>query len=90
MFNQSSTLLQLQPPHVQYAFYLHLISRCQFIDFSKFSYPVSVRRRINISPNYSCSLVEHVDSNNFGCDHDREYPGYGLDRIQDPRGVLGN
>ena len=31
-----------------------------------------------------------VDSNSFGRDHGREHPGDGLDRIQDPQGVLAS
>ena len=69
--------------------YLHLISRFQFITFS---YLASDRRRTNNNTRsiFCCSLGEHVGSNRFGCVYGREYPGDGLDRVQDSQGVLGS
>ena len=58
--------------------YLRLMSRFQFIAFS---YLVSASFENSLDP---------TDYNKFHCDHDREWPGDGLDSVQDPQGVLGS
>ena len=63
--------------------YLYLISQFRFIAFSYLASASWLTRQI-----FQCYLGEHVDSNKFGRVHGREYPGDGLDRIQDPQGIL--
>ena len=69
-----------------------IVNRFQFIPYSNsylgnFRSPwLAARHYYNF---YHC-LGEHVDSNSFGRDHGHEHPGDGLDRIQDPQGVLGS
>ena len=58
--------------------YLHLISRFQFIASSYLG-----------SANFESYLVSAV-CYKFRCDHHREWPGNGLDCVQDPQGVLGS
>ena len=74
--------------YIGQSIYLHLISRFQFIASSCLA---SVRRRNNICKwrNFKCSLGGHAGPNKFDHIHGRECPGDGLDRVQDPQGVLG-
>ena len=71
--------------------YLHLINRFQFIPSS---YLASDRwlskTTARQSWNFTACLGMDVDANSFDGDHGREHPGDGLDRIQDPQGVLGS
>ena len=69
--------------------YLHLISRFQFIVSS---YLASDRWRTKSQTRryFCCFLVGLVASSRFGHIHGRECPGDGLDRVQDPQGVLGS
>ena len=71
----------------------HLISQFQFIastsyldkdSWRKLRYNIGTRRIIDYY------LGEHGDSNRLRRVHGREYPGDGLDRVQDPQGVLGS
>ena len=39
---------------------------------------------------YNCYLGVQAGSNRFGRIHGRECPGDGVDRVQDPQGVLGS
>ena len=76
--------------------YLHFVNRFQFIPST--SYLGSFRRLRRNTDSllwslwhkfYTClGRREQDDSNGFGRHHDREYPGDGLNRIQDPQGVL--
>ena len=72
--------------------YLHLTKRFQLIPST--SYLASFRwlRKTTASEswNFWGCLGMEVDSNSFGRDHGREHPGDGLDRIQDPQGVLAS
>ena len=65
--------------------YLHLISWFRFIASSYMASANWLTR-----PILRCYLGGHGDSNRFGRVHGREYPGDGLDRVQDPQGVLGS
>ena len=84
--------------HKSVKIYLHLMTRIRFHFFAS-SYLANISRRNKLGnrpsslatrPNFLCSLGDHVDSNRFGLVHGREYPGDGLDRVQDPQGVLGS
>ena len=67
--------------------YLYLISRFQSIASSFLD---SGERNSNICtwPNVESRLGEHNGFNEFHFVHGREYPGDGLDRVQDPQGIL--
>ena len=56
------------------------------------SYLASAKWRSNICTRslFESCLGDHGDSSKFPFVHGREYPGDGLDRVQDPQGVLGN
>ena len=68
--------------------YLHLISWFEFIASS---YLASGKRRNNSCKwrLFNLYLGEHTVSNGFGRIHGGECPSDGLDRVQDPQGVLG-
>ena len=69
--------------------YLHLISRTQFIASSYLAW-VSWRKYIFTRPSWDCWLGDDDGYNRSRCVHGRECPGDGLDRGQDPQGVLGS
>ena len=69
------------------SFYLYLISRFQFIS-SSYLDGAKWRNNICTRPNVEFCLGERSDTNKFRFVHGREYPGDGLDRVQDPQGVL--
>ena len=69
--------------------YLHLISQFQFIASSYLS-SAKWRRNTCTRPTFDYSLGGHGGSNKFRFVHGREYPDDGLDRVQDPQGVLGS
>ena len=76
--------------YIGQSIYFHLISRFEFMIVH--SYLASVRQRNDKGSSrqtFKCSLGEQAGSNRFGRIHDRECPGDGLDRVQNPRGVLG-
>ena len=75
--------------YIGQSIYLRLISRFQSITSS---YLASDNRRTNNNtwPNLYFPLGGHIGSNSFGRVYDREYPGDGHDRVQDPQGVFGS
>ena len=75
---------------ISQSIYLQLINRFQFI-VSESSYLASARWHIKNQTRryFFCFLGDDVDSNRFGHIHGRECPGDGLDRVQDPQGILG-
>ena len=56
------------------------------------SYPDSdgMHKNMETWQNLYCFLGVRDHYNGFGCVHGYEYPGDGLDRVQDPQGVLGS
>ena len=76
---------------ISLAGHFHLISRFQFIA-SSYLASAKWRWRSNICtrPIFESYLGVHGDSNKSPFVHGREYSGDGLDRVQDPQGVLGS